>query len=192
MRTVCRLAREVLDIAAKHIQVGVTTDELDRIVHEATIERNAYPSPLNYRGFPKSCCTSVNEVICHGIPDQRPLQEGDIVNIDVTLYYDGFHGDLNETYLVGNVDEAGRKLVQGARDCLMKAIEHGMVFVLISCITNVLKLNLVFGTEKLETLYRKLHRVTATQWSKPIVVMVSIGCFTVHPAFLITQVGNFY
>jgi methionyl aminopeptidase len=123
MRTVCRMAREVLDSAAKSVAVGVTTDEIDRIVHEEIIKRNAYPSPLNYRNFPKSCCTSVNEVICHGIPDRRPLQDGDIVNIDVTLYYDGFHGDLNETYLVGNVDEAGRNLVESSRECLMKAIE---------------------------------------------------------------------
>ncbi|XP_002733932.1 methionine aminopeptidase 1-like [Saccoglossus kowalevskii] len=81
LRTACRLGREVLDIGAKAIAVGVTTDEIDRIVHEACIERNCYPSPLNYYNFPKSCCTSVNEVICHGIPDKRPLQDGDIVNM---------------------------------------------------------------------------------------------------------------
>jgi methionyl aminopeptidase len=99
---------------------------LDRIIHDATIERGAYPSPLNYYHFPKSCCTSVNEVICHGIPDQRPLKDGDIVNLDVTCYLDGYHGDLNETYLVGNVDEKGRKLVDTARECLQKAIDMGM------------------------------------------------------------------
>ncbi|SJL00254.1 related to Methionine aminopeptidase 1 [Armillaria ostoyae] len=86
MRT---LAREVLDIAASHVKPGVTTDELDEIVHNACTERNAYPSPLNYRNFPKSVCTSINEVICHGIPDRRKLKNGDIINIDVTLYYDG-------------------------------------------------------------------------------------------------------
>ncbi|KXS09581.1 methionine aminopeptidase [Gonapodya prolifera JEL478] len=123
MREVCRLGREVLDIGAAAVRAGVTTDEIDRIVHEATIERDAYPSPLNYNGFPKSCCTSVNEVICHGIPDRYELQDGDIVNIDVSLYKDGFHADLNETYLVGNVDERGSLLVQTTRECLQKAIE---------------------------------------------------------------------
>lgn len=123
MRTVCRMAREVLDAAARAVKPGVTTDELDRIVHEETIKRNAYPSPLNYVYFPRSCCTSVNEVICHGIPDTRPLKDGDIVNIDVTLYYDGFHGDLNETYCVGSVDTAGLALINCARTCLERALE---------------------------------------------------------------------
>ncbi|KAI8328958.1 MetAP 1 [Chlamydoabsidia padenii] len=122
MRKVCKIAREVLDIGAAAIRPGITTDEIDRIVHEATIERGAYPSPLNYYTFPKSVCTSVNEVICHGIPDQRPLKDGDIVNLDVTCYYGGFHGDLNETYLVGKVDERGQLLVKTARECLEKAI----------------------------------------------------------------------
>lgn len=102
---------------------GVTTDALDEIVHNATIERGAYPSPLNYRNFPKSVCTSVNEVICHGIPDQRKLQEGDIVNIDVSCFYDGFHGDLNETYPVGRVDEESLKLMRTARQSLDEAIK---------------------------------------------------------------------
>ncbi|PCH38237.1 methionine aminopeptidase [Wolfiporia cocos MD-104 SS10] len=122
IRTVCRLAREVLDIAASHIQPGITTDELDEIVHNATIERNAYPSTLNYRNFPKSVCTSINEVICHGIPDKRRLQEGDIINIDVTLYYDGYHGDLNETYPVGRIDEDSKKLLRITRQSLDAAI----------------------------------------------------------------------
>ncbi|KAL6300164.1 methionine aminopeptidase [Sparassis latifolia] len=122
MKTVCRLAREVLDTAASHVKPGITTDEIDAIVHNATIERNAYPSPLNYRGFPKSVCTSLNEVICHGIPDQRRLQEGDIVNIDVTVFYDGFHGDLNETYPVGRVDDDSKRLMRTARRCLDEAI----------------------------------------------------------------------
>jgi len=123
MRKVCRLAREVLDIAAKSARIGVTTDEIDKIVHEACIERGAYPSPLNYRGFPKSCCTSINEVICHGIPDSRPLEDGDILNIDITLYYGGFHGDVNETYFIGNVDEKYKKLVNVTRESLEKSIE---------------------------------------------------------------------
>jgi len=123
LRTVCRLAREVLDIAAAAVRPGITTDAIDAIVHDAIIERNAYPSPLNYRNFPKSVCTSVNEVICHGIPDQRKLQEGDIINIDVTLYYDGFHGDLNETYPVGRIDEESQKLIRTTRECLDNAVK---------------------------------------------------------------------
>eukprot|EP00188_Purpureofilum_apyrenoidigerum_P004995 Plantae.Rhodophyta-Purpureofilum_apyrenoidigerum.ctg6096.p1 GENE.Plantae.Rhodophyta-Purpureofilum_apyrenoidigerum.ctg6096~~Plantae.Rhodophyta-Purpureofilum_apyrenoidigerum.ctg6096.p1 ORF type:complete len:383 (+),score=53.92 Plantae.Rhodophyta-Purpureofilum_apyrenoidigerum.ctg6096:212-1360(+) len=122
MRKVCRLAREVLDIAGAMVKPGVTPEEIDAAVHQACIERNSYPSPLNYYSFPKSVCTSVNEVICHGIPDDRPLKNGDIVNIDVTLYHNGYHGDLNETYLVGDVNEAGRKLVKSAYDSLMAAI----------------------------------------------------------------------
>ncbi|KAA3462164.1 Methionine aminopeptidase 1A-like protein [Gossypium australe] len=122
MRETCRIAREVLDAAARMIRPGVTTDEIDRVVHEATVAAGAYPSPLNYHFFPKSCCTSVNEVICHGIPDARKLEDGDIINVDVTVYYKGVHGDLNETYFVGNVDEASRKLVQCTYECLDKAI----------------------------------------------------------------------
>jgi len=122
MRKVCKLAREVLDIAGAAAKVGVTTDEIDRIVHEATIERGAYPSPLNYKGFPKSCCTSVNEVVCHGIPDSRPLEDGDILNIDISTYYGGFHGDVNDTFLIGNVDEKYKKLVQVTKEALDRAI----------------------------------------------------------------------
>ncbi|RAL54058.1 hypothetical protein DM860_004529 [Cuscuta australis] len=122
MRETCRIAREVLDAAARFIQPGVTTDEIDAVVHEATIAAGAYPSPLNYHFFPKSCCTSVNEVICHGIPDARKLEDGDIVNVDVTVCYKGVHGDLNETFFVGNVDETSQRLVQCTYECLEKAI----------------------------------------------------------------------
>jgi len=123
MRVACRLSREVLDEGAAAIAVGVTTDEIDRIVHEACMERDCYPSPLNYYTFPKSCCTSVNEVICHGIPDARPLANGDIVNLDVTVYHRGYHGDLNETFFVGQVDEESKKLVRVSWECLDAAIK---------------------------------------------------------------------
>jgi len=123
LRHACRMGREVLDEASKALRVGVSTDEIDRVVHEACIERDCYPSPLRYYNFPKSVCTSVNEVICHGIPDYREVQDGDIVNIDVTVYNrGGYHGDLNETFLVGHVDDAGQKLVRTAFDCLSKAL----------------------------------------------------------------------
>ena len=118
----CKLGREVLDEAARVCDVGVTTDEIDRVVHEACIERECYPSPLNYYEFPASCCTSVNEVICHGIPDTRPLKDGDLCNVDITVYHRGFHGDLNETFFVGNVGEKHKDLVKVTHECLMKAI----------------------------------------------------------------------
>ena len=123
MKIVCKIGRLVLDTAHKEVKAGVTTDELDQIVHETAIENDCYPSPLNYYKFPKSVCTSVNEVICHGIPDRRPLKNGDIVNLDVTVYHHGYHGDLNETYLVGSVDKKAKHLVKSTYNCLMKAIE---------------------------------------------------------------------
>lgn len=124
MRLAGKLGREVLDIAAGMVKVGVTCEEIDDAVFKACMDRDCYPSPLNYRGFPKSCCTSVNEVICHGIPDSRPLEDGDILNIDITVYKNGFHGDLNETFLVGNVDEAGRRLVEASYESLRRAIQQ--------------------------------------------------------------------
>ena len=102
------------------------SDEIDRIVHDATVERGAYPSPLNYRNFPKSCCTSVNEVICHGIPDDRPLRAGDIVNLDVTCYLDGYHGDCSEMFVVGGeeaADSGAKLLLQATYDCWIKAMD---------------------------------------------------------------------
>jgi len=124
LRVACRLGRQVLDEAAAAVGPGVTTDEIDRIVHEATVDRECYPSPLNYYQFPKSCCTSVNEVICHGIPDMRPLQAGDICNVDVTVYHRGYHGDLNETIFVGEVSDKARDLVANTWECLEKAISE--------------------------------------------------------------------
>ncbi|MCG5054260.1 MAG: type I methionyl aminopeptidase [Myxococcales bacterium] len=125
MRKACRIAAEVLEKTAAWIRPGVTTDELDAICHEECLRRGAYPSPLNYRGFPKSLCTSVNEVICHGIPDDRPLEEGDIIDLDVTVYVDGMHGDTNATYFVGAVDPASQRLVEVTR----KACELGIAAV---------------------------------------------------------------
>lgn len=96
--TLNKITREVLEAAGKIIKPGITTDEIDRVVHEETIKRDAYPSPLNYMHYPKSVCTSVNEVICHGIPDNRKLEDGDIVNVDVSCYYKGFHGNYNQIF----------------------------------------------------------------------------------------------
>ena len=122
MKKVCSISREVLEEGIKVAKVGATTDEIDRVIHDACIERNSYPSPLNYYNFPKSCCTSLNEVICHGIPDQYELKDGDILNIDVSVFHNGFHGDLNETLPIGNVDARGLELVQTTRECLDLAI----------------------------------------------------------------------
>jgi methionyl aminopeptidase len=123
MREACRIARDVLRDTGAAVEPGVTTDELDRVAHEAHVSRGVYPSPLRYKGFPKSVCTSVNEVICHGIPDDRALIEGDIVNVDVTVYTNGVHGDTNATFCVGRVDPESRRLVKVTEECLERAIE---------------------------------------------------------------------
>lgn len=122
IKRVCALSREVIDIGMQAIRPGVTTDEIDRIVHEATLERGMYPSPLNYYNFPKSCCTSINEIICHGIPDSRELEPGDIVNLDISSFLDGVHGDLNETVFVGKPDEDSLRLVHCTYECMMAGI----------------------------------------------------------------------
>jgi methionyl aminopeptidase len=125
MRAAGRAAADILEAAGRAVAAGVTTDEIDAVVHDETLAHGGYPSPLNYRGFPKSVCTSVNEVICHGIPDDRALLDGDIVNIDVTIFLDGVHGDTNATFLVGEVDPVSRRLVAVTRECL----EHGIAAV---------------------------------------------------------------
>ena len=122
LRMACSAAARVLRVGGEAVRVGVTTDELDAVCHDELIGLGGYPSPLNYRGFPKSICTSVNEVICHGIPDGRPLADGDIVNLDITIWLEGMHGDCSATFLVGEVDEAGRRLVRVARECLERGI----------------------------------------------------------------------
>jgi methionyl aminopeptidase len=122
MRRACRAAAIVLQETSQAIRPGVTTDELDRVAHELCLKLGGYPSPLNYRGFPKSLCTSVNEVICHGIPDSRRLEEGDIVNLDVTIFLEGMHGDTNATFPVGKVDPGSLHLIEVARQSLERGI----------------------------------------------------------------------
>ncbi|XP_044404449.1 methionine aminopeptidase 1D, chloroplastic/mitochondrial isoform X2 [Triticum aestivum] len=112
MRASGKLAAQVLKFAGTLVNPGITTDEIDKAVHQMIIDNGAYPSPLGYCGFPKSVCTSVNECICHGIPDSRPLEDGDIINIDVTVYLNGYHGDTSATFLCGDVDDEAKKLVQ--------------------------------------------------------------------------------
>ncbi len=122
LRHACRVAAEVLLAAGEAVAPGVTTDEIDAIAHAAYVERGAYPSDLHYHGFPKSICASVNGVVCHGVPDDRRLQEGDIVNIDVTAFVDGMHGDTSATFLVGAVDEPTRALVETTREATLRGI----------------------------------------------------------------------
>jgi methionyl aminopeptidase len=128
MRAACRLAAQARELVGSHVAPGVTTDELDRIGHEFLCDHGAYPSTLGYRGFPKSLCASVNEVVCHGIPDSRRILDGDIVNIDITAYLDGVHGDTNATFLAGDVDAETRLLVERTREALdrgIKAVKPG-------------------------------------------------------------------
>jgi methionyl aminopeptidase len=123
MRRAGALAAEVLITVGEAVEPGITTDRLDALGHETIVAAGAYPSPLNYRGFKKSLCTSVNEVICHGIPDSRRLEDGDIVNVDITVFLDGVHGDTNATFVVGDVDPEARRLIRETRTCLYRAID---------------------------------------------------------------------
>ena len=123
MRVAGRIAAQAMAAAAAVIAPGVTTDEIDRVGHEFLLDHGAYPSTLGYKGFPKSLCTSVNEVVCHGIPDDRPLEDGDIVNIDITAFIGGVHGDTDATYLCGDVDEESRLLVDRTREAMMRGIK---------------------------------------------------------------------
>jgi len=123
MRVASRLAARAMVEGAKLVQPGTTTDAVDAVVHEYLCDHGAYPSTLGYKGFPKSCCTSLNEVICHGIPDTTVIEDGDIVNIDVTAYLDGVHGDTNATYLAGDVAEETRLLVERTEEALSRAIK---------------------------------------------------------------------
>ena len=122
IRAAGRIAAQAIDAAASAIAPGVTTDELDRIAHEYVVGHGAYPSTLGYRGYPKSSCTSVNEVICHGIPDDTVLEDGDLVNLDVTAFLDGYHGDLNRTFLVGEASEEAALLVARTEQALARGI----------------------------------------------------------------------
>lgn len=122
LRHACQTAAEVLLRTGRAVEPGVTTEELDAIAHATYIELGAYPSTLHYKGFTKSICTSVNGVICHGIPDSRPLEDGDIVNVDVTAFVDGMHGDTSATFLVGQVDKPTTALVETTREATMRGI----------------------------------------------------------------------
>ncbi|MGG7164741.1 type I methionyl aminopeptidase [Clostridium ihumii] len=119
IRKASKLTREILDMVGERIKVGVTTEEINTWVHEYTVEHNAYPAPLGYCGYPKSTCVSINEVVCHGIPDENTvLKDGDIVNVDVTTIVDGYYGDASRMYIMGNASEEAKNLVKVAKECL--------------------------------------------------------------------------
>lgn len=123
MRIAGAAAKDILRRAGEMVRPGITTDEIDIFVHDACIAMGGYPSPLNYHGYPKSVCTSVNEVICHGIPDSRVLEDGDVINLDVTIYLNGVHGDTNATFAVGNISEQDKHLMAVTEECMWHGIE---------------------------------------------------------------------
>ncbi|MBC76501.1 MAG: type I methionyl aminopeptidase [Halobacteriovoraceae bacterium] len=123
MKESCQLAARTLNFIEKKLKVGMTTEEVNQLCHDFITDAGAYPSPLNYHGFPKSVCTSLNEVICHGIPSEKDvLKDGDLLNIDVTTFYKKFHGDTNRTFYIGNVSEEKKKLVRTTYECMMAGI----------------------------------------------------------------------
>lgn len=122
MRKAGRLTAEALDMLAEHVRPGVPTDRLDRLVFDFARDHGALPATLNYRGYTRSCCTSINHVVCHGIPDDKPMRDGDIVNIDVTLIVDGWHGDSSRMYLVGDVPRKAQRLVEVTYEALMRGV----------------------------------------------------------------------
>ena len=122
MRKAGRLAAEALDLVVDKVVPGVTTEALDKLMFDFAMDHNAYPAPLSYRGYRKSICTSINHVVCHGIPDEKPLRSGDIVNIDVTLIVDGWHGDSSRMYLVGDVPRRAERLVEVTYEAMMRGI----------------------------------------------------------------------
>jgi methionyl aminopeptidase len=122
MRKAGQLAARALDMLVEHVKPGVTTEHLDDIVVDFAVKHGAIPAPLNYRGFPKAICTSVNHVVCHGIPNSKPLKEGDIVNIDVTLIVDGWHGDTSRMYAVGNISRRAERLIEVTYDALLRGV----------------------------------------------------------------------
>ncbi|CAH8637092.1 unnamed protein product [Schistosoma rodhaini] len=190
MRVTGKLAREVLEEAVNAVKVGVTTDEIDRVAHEACIDRECYPSPLNYFNFPKSCCTSVNEVICHGIPDMRPLQSGDILNIDITTYHNGFHGDVNETVFVDQPDDRSVNLVKNAYKCLVRSMDAVFPGVKYREMGDIISKNASHGGFSVVKTYsgHGIHRlfhcppnILHYSRNKAVGVMKPGHCFTIEP-----------
>jgi methionyl aminopeptidase len=124
IRKSSKLTHEILDMVSERIKAGITTNDINTWVHEYTVEHNAYPAPLGYSGFPKSVCTSINDVICHGIPDDTVLKDGDIVNVDVTCILEGYYGDANRMFIIGEVSKEVSDLVRVSKECLELGIEQ--------------------------------------------------------------------
>ncbi len=124
IKAACQISKKILDTLNSELAIGVNTNHIDKLVDTMTRDMGAYPAPLNYKGFPKSCCISVNEVICHGIPGDWQLNDGDIVNIDVTSYFNGYYGDVSRMFMIGDVDKEAKKLVEIAYECMMRGIEQ--------------------------------------------------------------------
>ncbi|MCA9042180.1 MAG: type I methionyl aminopeptidase [Planctomycetaceae bacterium] len=122
LREASRFNAQLMDYVRPHVKAGITTDEINTLVHDYTLQHGHVPATLGYKGYPKSCCTSINEVVCHGIPDDTVLQEGDIINVDITSIVNGWYGDQSETFLIGEVSETARRLVQVTFDCLFASI----------------------------------------------------------------------
>jgi methionyl aminopeptidase len=160
---------QATQLAGEHCKPGVTTDEIDRVVHEFLIDHGAYPSTLGYKGFPKSCCTSLNEVICHGIPDTTVLEDGDIVNVDVTAYLDGVHGDTDATFCVGEVSEEARLLVERTHEAMMRGIR---------AVAPGRPINAIGGSS------RRTRGASATAWSatSPATASARRSTRALHPA----------
>jgi methionyl aminopeptidase len=163
MRKAGRMAAEALDMLVPMVQPGVTTEELDSAVLQFASERGAVPAPLNYRGFPKSICTSVNHVVCHGIPGNKALKEGEIVNIDVTLIVDGWHGDSSRMYPVGQINRRAERLIEVTYECLMRGLE----------VIRPGALPAISATPS-----RPLPRPSAVQWCATFAVTGWAGCST--------------
>ncbi|KAK3033678.1 hypothetical protein RJ639_034557 [Escallonia herrerae] len=187
MRAACELAARVLDYAGTLVRPSVTTNEIDKAVHQMIIDAGAYPSPLGYGRFPKSVCTSVNECMCHGIPDSRQLQDGDIINIDVTVYLNGYHGDTSKTFLCGNVDDSMKRLVKVTEECLEKGIavcKDGALFRKIGKRIRCLKFDMYLQTPEYHGLQYLIKFIKvdtqsfASLAAEPILTLGSIKCKT--------------
>lgn len=164
MRIAGRLAAEVLEMIGEHIKPGVTTEELDRICHDYIVnEQKAIPAPLNYKGFPKSICTSINHVVCHGIPNEKPLKEGDILNVDITVIKDGYHGDTSKMFLVGKTPEWADRLCQITQECMYKGI-------------SVVRRARTWAISAKSS--RSTRKRTASRWSANTAAMASARCST--------------
>ncbi len=124
IRKSCQLTKKVLDMISEHVKAGITTNQINELVHDFTIKNGAIPSPLNYHSFPKSVCTSINNVICHGIPDNTMLKDGDIINIDVTCTLNGYFGDASRMFTIGEVSEKAKQLIKVSKECLYLGIEQ--------------------------------------------------------------------